>query len=152
MDTQKKLLIVIIVLLSLGWIGSSWHRPAEAASPKSLFKQLALSKEQIVQLRAKRHDDRPMMREQFGQFELAHRELVAEIAKDDPDEQKIKAIKQRLLQFEQQRIDFMVQSLLDMKSVLTKEQFEKLRKLKTLKPLGPEGGRHHYWQGKTHSK
>ncbi|GEM_PF-7088674 len=95
---------------------------------EKMAKDLGLSKEQSVKIK-----------EIMGKYKESdqgcpdvmdsRKELIEELESSNPSEQKIKELKKNIVAGQEKRLDDMINMKKEIKSVLTREQIEKLKKL-----------------------
>lgn len=115
-----------LALLMLASVFSFSMLSAEEQPMKERFKDLNLSQEQKDQLKNQHQSFVKVKKDLMQKSKKDHEDLISEIKKEHPDKQKIEAIKLRLQDFQKQMIDMRVKHLLDLKEVLSPEQFNKL--------------------------
>ncbi len=116
------------------------------------LKTLNLTAAQTEQLTAQRKEKREAMKNLRESLKAKRRELREELYKENTDKAKIESIASELKKLNAQRIDRHVQGILQMKAMLTPEQFKKLSSLKQERmgrlPEGLKGkGRRHGHDG-----
>ncbi|MDR2430754.1 MAG: hypothetical protein LBD99_00630 [Candidatus Margulisbacteria bacterium] len=119
-------MLKIILLAALLGAALSARTPAEGN--RSAFRDLELTAGQTKLLEAHRKENNRRFQAEKRELQKAHRALLDELDKDNPNTAVLAKRKRTLLDLESARIDALVRSTKDLKQMLTKEQFVKLRK------------------------
>jgi Spy/CpxP family protein refolding chaperone len=144
---MKKLLALLIVLSLSASLGLAIDGgPPEGRGPmhntekrmENLSKKLELTKDQEKQVLAHFESRKKTMKKDMEKIKSLRDALNKEIAKDSPSQTKIKKLSSEMKTMRGGHFDEMVSGRLEMKKILTKEQFSKLEKMQSRK--GP--GRH----------
>ena len=93
---------------------------------KEHLKELNLTPAQTEQLNTQRQANKSAMRELQRALKAKRGELREEFDKQTPDKGKLESITSELKRLEAQRIDQRVKNILQMKEMLTPEQFKKM--------------------------
>ena len=115
---------------------------------ENLVDELGLGKEQVDQLKAHRAKKREVNKELFMALKDERKKLKEELEKPESDKRAIKAIAKNIKKMQADLVDKKIDSVLEVKSILTPEQFiqfkEKLEKVhrrkKDRKCDGESGG------------
>lgn len=117
-----------------------------------MAKVLNLSEDQVKQLQDLHQKERDTMKSTFEQLKAAHQAFEAEISKASPDMTKVDAAQAQIKTITGQMADNRLNSLLEVKKVLTPEQFSgylALKKERELKMMhhhkGGQFGHHGGW-------
>lgn len=98
-----------------------------AREPGNIVKELHLSEDQVVQIK-KHMESRQSKRELFNQIK-ANRDIIREeLDKDNPDRAKINNLINEHTSLMKKQLTNMVESTLEMKQILSKQQYQKWRK------------------------
>jgi len=98
----------------------------------NFMKELGITPEQEAQLKKQRQDNKEMAKALMGQVRAKKQELRQELDKYVSDQGKIDLLAFELKSSEAQLVDLRIAKIMAIKSILTKEQFEKFKdKMKT---------------------
>ena len=90
-----------------------------------LFKQLNLTEDQKKQLKANKEKQKEQMKAAFTQMKAQKDAMHQELMKKDLDMAKINAIQSQIKAFQAQMVDNHLNSILEVRKILTPEQFSK---------------------------
>jgi Spy/CpxP family protein refolding chaperone len=108
-----------------------------------VFKQLDLDPEQEKQLNAHRKGHREEGKEIHKSIRVKREAMKKELQKQDLDKEKIKKIHSELKNLQSQKADHRLEGILEVRKILTNEQFAKFMELK--KDLHPMKKRREGW-------
>ena len=114
------------------------HKKMEQKRQK-MWDELNLTADQKKQLEANKTKNREGMKASFEKMKSCRESLKQELMKPDLDMGKISAIQSEIKALEAQMTDAHLNSVLEVRKILTHEQFEKFISL---------AGEHKRWQGK----
>jgi Spy/CpxP family protein refolding chaperone len=98
-----------------------------AREPGNIVKELDLSEDQVVQIK-KHMESRQSKRELFNQIKANRDNIREELDKDNPDRAKINNLINEHTSLMKKQLTNMVESTLEMKQILSKQQYQKWRK------------------------
>ncbi|MBU0580416.1 MAG: periplasmic heavy metal sensor [Candidatus Margulisbacteria bacterium] len=127
---RKILISVVVFLISLSALAY--------AAEEDFVKKLDLSPAQVKQIKAQRQEQdrvRDQIREQIRVKEQA---LKEEVDKEEPNQNRIRAMVQEINQLRSKAFEDRVNALLETKKVLTREQFREMTKLQLRDGTGDE--------------
>ena len=130
-----------------------WHHGKEA---HMMFKILNLTEDQEKQFKDLKQKQKEAMKTVFEQMKSNKEALEAEIAKATPDMTKINSIQAQIKAIQAQMVDAHLNSLLDIKKLMTPEQFagymalekEEHMKKHMMMGHGKFGDMHKHWGDK----
>ena len=108
-----------------GWDEKKWEERAAAMN-----KQLGLSPEQETQLKAHREKHRGEMKELYQKIKAKREDLQAALQKEDFNAGQVKQIHAELKTLKSEAEDDRLEGILEVRKVLTPEQFNKFTELK----------------------
>lgn len=95
------------------------------AKQQQLYRDLNLTKEQKKLLEENKNKNREQMKELFHNMRIGMILMRQELQKDQLDMGKINQINNELKQLQAQMLDYRLQSILEVRKILTPEQFKK---------------------------
>lgn len=123
------LTLVTILLSSLSVLA----QPPEDEKPcphkkdhHPFMKELNLSEEQRAELKEIREKDKPFRKKHREEMKAIRQKAKEELLKDNPDRKVLKKYSQEIAQLHEKMSEQMIDHLLKVKKILTKEQFEKI--------------------------
>ncbi len=140
---------VLFLTASFGW--ARWPGDGEGPGPrgdgkgrmeehmKRVEKQLNLSPEQQKKLEEHRAAHRDEAKKFFGEVKQKREEMRTELEKETIDEAKVKAINEELKALGARLADHRLAGILEVRRILTPEQFKKFQELAG--PRGKDKGR-----------
>ncbi|MCX6356885.1 MAG: Spy/CpxP family protein refolding chaperone [Candidatus Aureabacteria bacterium] len=121
-----------------------WHKGKGCGKQ---LEQLNLTPEQKQKLDAQRKEKKSAMKGLEESLKAKRGELREEMDKEKTDKAKIESIGADLKRIEAQRIDQEISGILQMKEILTPEQFKKMSAMREEHKGGKHGKK---WKGHTH--
>jgi len=115
--------LVIIVLLVLN-LQPRQHRMSPHPHPNRMFKELHLTSAQLKQLEQHREQKRKLGREKMKATMKMHEQLMQEVVKDNPNQQKITQLISAINNQERVGLENMVKDMQELKTILTKAQLK----------------------------
>jgi Spy/CpxP family protein refolding chaperone len=118
--------IASAVILAAGSLGAFAGGPEGKKGPNKIMKELKLSEEQKEKMKELRDQNKDAQKELFGKITELRGAIKEELLKDDPDENALSSLAAQLGEFHARMAKAHQDRLLEIKKILTKEQFEKL--------------------------
>ncbi|MCM8761384.1 MAG: Spy/CpxP family protein refolding chaperone [Candidatus Omnitrophica bacterium] len=113
------------------WAGDEWHGRKGEGDGKAHFeemtRELGLTAGQKAELAKQREAFAPKVKEIREKMKTAHEALKTELDKASPDKAKLAAIVEDLKNLSGEQIQMRIEKVLQMKKILTPEQFAKMR-------------------------
>jgi len=124
----------LLLVLASAHAGSPWKGEGEEGEHKDkhhdeYLQELNLTPEQMEQFTKQREEKRSAMEGLRNSIREKHRELREELDRETTDSEKLASIVSDLKSLEAQRIDQKVKSIVQMKEILTPEQFQKMQSM-----------------------
>lgn len=140
----KNLAVIVFVILGLAVVSNSYAADRSSAQGnkeirQKLWDQLSLTPVQKKQLEENRAKNRETMKATFENMKSCRESLNAELMKPELDMNKINSIQSQMKALQNQMADSRLSSMLEVRKVLTREQFEKFLDIT---------GKHKFWQRK----
>jgi len=123
------------------------HRKMEEKFDK-LTEELGLTPEQETELKQQRSQFKAQKKELWGKIRAKKKELKEELEKPDVDRAKVDKIIGEIKDLTGQKLEARVNKIISMKSILTPEQFKKLKEKmeKECAPTRKDKDKHHFKQ------
>jgi Spy/CpxP family protein refolding chaperone len=106
-----------------GCKGDGMH---DGKGPHGIMKKLNLTEEQKTKLEALRKEYKPLKQKQWKEMKAIRLKSKEELLKDKPDRAVLTQYSKEIAAFHEKMAESMTNHLLKAKTILTKEQFEKL--------------------------
>tara|TARA_Y100000031_G_C8024650_1_gene294258 strand:+ start:93 stop:575 length:483 start_codon:yes stop_codon:yes gene_type:complete len=143
---SKAELIMAVMVFSLSAMAYPYEKDCKHGDSKKgekmqkFIDELGLSEEQQAQMKEQRQGHKDEIKEFYEEVRGLRDALKAELEKPDSNEATINSLATRLKALEGKKIDFRIQKVLELKSILTPEQFKKFKE-KTSKWHEKKGSR-----------
>jgi Spy/CpxP family protein refolding chaperone len=136
---------MVVLTSSISVYADSSHQAGEGHHQKwdhSMYKSLKLSENQEKLLQDSRQKQKKTMKSIYEQMKSNREEFNAEIVKAKPDMKKINRIQARFKDFQSQIVGNYLNSILEIKKILTPEQFAGYMTLENERKLMRHEGHH----------
>ena len=146
MKTINKLLLTVLMcsVMSMPFARAEEHQDRDhhfkGKGRAKIFDQLNLTEDQKKQLEANKKAQREGMKSSFEQMKALRQELKQELMKPELDMNKINSINTQLKGIQSQMADNRINSILEVRKILTPEQFSQF--------LSKMEERHEKWMNK----
>jgi Spy/CpxP family protein refolding chaperone len=134
MNTRKKLAILPVLLLAAA-VGAEhpdghdgWEKKKEARM-EEMQKKLNLTPEQKARLQEHRKAHKGQGKHHWEQMKQKKEALKQELEKPDMDEAKVKALHAEMQELHRQAADHRLQGILEVRKILTPEQFKQFHEM-----------------------
>ena len=133
MKTLRLAFPLLLVLASAHagypWKGEGKEGKYKGRSDEEYLQELNLTPEQMEQFAKQREESNSAKEGLRNSIREKHRELREELDSETTDNEKLESIVSELKSLEAQRIDQKVKSIIQMKEILTPEQFQKVHEI-----------------------
>ncbi|MBU0580238.1 MAG: periplasmic heavy metal sensor [Candidatus Margulisbacteria bacterium] len=124
---MKKIILILMVLVMF----SATSFAADIALGKSKFeKSLGLNTEQTEKLQAHREQSQKITKELRDELRAKHKALAKAIGQKTIDQAEVNQIAAEIKDLQGKMVDQKIASMLEMKNILTEEQFKKMQEQK----------------------
>jgi|GEM_PF-6024230 len=127
---KKALIPLVISLLLLIFVSSSFAQPGNLWKNKQLVKELGLSQKQVDKIKSASLDTDKKMITLRADTELKELDLKELLDSDSPDETKAVGLIKEIMKIKTDQKILKIKQIILVKKTLTKEQMEKLEQFK----------------------
>jgi len=120
----------------------SWDKEKWEAKKAAIHKELGITEEQEGQLKAYRQQHQSQVKAVKEEIKQKRDEIRQELQKDEMDLARVKQLHEELKALKMKKEDSRLEAILDVRGVLTPEQFKKFSEMKDKMKDGRKGGMH----------
>lgn len=135
MKTSKKLLLILALTLFAINTGYAKEVRKRGKGHSKIFKELGLSEDQMIKVKALRKEDRGLNKE-VKRTIRANREKMKEVFASGSSDSELRTLHKEMKTLRNQRDDKKFEKMLKIRSILTPEQRVKFQKLKSKRRQG----------------
>lgn len=122
---MKKNIVLIMIVLLLVSLGFTREKKSPRGEPNKVFEELALSKEQVVQMKDHFEENKKQHVAVRKELVEKHQLLAKELAKNATNQTELNKIIMDIKNIQNQMVDQRVADLMTVKKILTEDQFDK---------------------------